>query len=713
MIIIADQHIFHAPNGCTDSEFTELRRLNISVIPVANSCISTFLPRAYKKWPPEDMPLCWCGMLMRNSLPKESLRELASTFPHDHKALNCISAGVDIQFHRTTGKDLPPELITPILHAMAPDSASSRGNGHGDLPTLAACALVCRYWATTCRPILLKHRLLNITSHNMVRSVQCMMRWKGSERIGSLRPLVAKRKFRVKVCFDHDEETNPWLHHVQFLGVKAEAIDLTLTGTSFANYMRTSTSPSPYGNISIPSPARYAPFTTVALSDFHAFSFNTLIKLLQHFKRARTIWIGKVTWEPRIAQGVVPFHPPARSRNSIGVGPLCVAITAKCTDRVLLCLQTCLLYSDFPLCAVSAVERSAIVLLLRKLIEEDDDIDMSWDGTEDTVRFTMIGRGCESVLSFTCPRQAMAVNGLRDRSVRAICFRIGCSPRLADYTEFGAALHSFPSLLNVVISFDATDRFSYVISRRMETPKFTIPEHIALNLACKTVGERSSPTSRYWELFNAATYQLIARFTNHDSMVLWLLNCRGVSTTNAPGLPYVGGALMDAPAISRILKPYAPFCFFSLTLVGIVVSDSRPGSTVPFNTHLKKIRPVIGQELLVLQDDPCVSRTGAFIRMRTFWPGYSEHTTYMPHTVGGQCQWPEATSIDKETLAAYFAQAVRVFYDEAIPSPVASDDEVAASYWSLEDIPFDKLRLLDLHCVSADLWQPVLWETII
>ncbi|KAI0688001.1 hypothetical protein BC835DRAFT_1374561 [Cytidiella melzeri] len=518
MIIVADQHIFHAPHGCTKRECAELHRLNISGILVAKSCISTFRPRAYKKWHPEDMSLCWCGIRMKDSLPKERLRELASTFPHGDQALHCISAGLGLQSHRATGADLPPELFTLILHAMAPDYAGSRGHGIGDLRTIAACALVCRYWATTFRPLLLEHRLLNITSHNMVRSVQCMMRWKGSERIGSLRTLVARHKFRVNVYFGHSEETDPWLHHVPFLGIKAEEIHLTLTGTYFANYMRTSISPSPYGNLPIPSSACHTPFTTVVLSDFQALSFNALVKLLQRFKRARTIRIKKVAWEPCTAQGVVPLHRTAPRRNPIGAGPLFVTI-AECTDCMLLCLQTCLLYPDFPLCAVSDAERNAVARLLVTAFGQVDDINMSWDGIGDTVHFKLNGTSTYSdyELAFTCPRdhEAAAANGSRDRHIKAICHRVSLSYRPwkkdnkganTDYTKFGAALHQFPSLCNVVCCFDDRKEIGRDFLHRLKIPIPFLPEHIAFNVACC-----KSPfvAETAWELFDAETCQII------------------------------------------------------------------------------------------------------------------------------------------------------------------------------------------------------------
>ncbi|KAI0692331.1 hypothetical protein BC835DRAFT_1416623 [Cytidiella melzeri] len=517
---------------------------------------------------------------------------------------------------------------------------------------------------------------------------------------------------RASVRVDHDVETDPWLHHVPFLGIKVAAIDLTLTGSAFASYMRTSASPSPHWNVPRSLPPFYTPFTTVALSSFHAFSFNALIKLLQHFKRSRTIHVKHVNWEPPAAQAIGPVRHRNPGRNSFGTGPLCVTAT-ECTDCVSICLQTSLLYPDLPLCAVSVAERNAVAQLLASVPDLDYQVTntvMNWDGIDDTVRFTIIEFGePKHIVSFTCPHEATAANGSRDRRVNAMSLRVLERTWDADtYIKFAADLHHFPFLLNVVVSFSYFGVMRNDFFQRREIGGLILPEHVAFSVACPREQPQSSETA--WELYNAATLQPIGLCANHDSIVPWLLKRQDILTVNAPGLSYADGVPMDAITISKTLKPWNPFCFFSLDPGGMMEFGVK--STITFENdgerygHGINLKDVLEErKLVVLHGENGFPNADKFIKIRTNWPGYSKHTAYIPVN-----QWPISASDPEQTLAACVAHAVRLFYQTAIPlsESGALGEEDAENHWSLENVPYHYLRLLDIHRVSADLWQPVL-----
>ncbi|KAI0692335.1 hypothetical protein BC835DRAFT_1357773 [Cytidiella melzeri] len=501
--------------------------------------------------------------------------------------------------------------------------------------------------------------------------------------------------------------------------------------------MRTSASPSPYGNTPIPPPAYHTPFTAVVLSNFYAFSFNALIKLLQHFKRARTIRIEKVKWESPAAQDVVSLHRRALGRNSLAARPLCITITG-CTDCSSLCLQTCLLYSDFPLCVVPAAERAAVAQLLMIFRDSISSTMMSWDGTEDTVRFKITKNSkLTYILSFICPQEATTVNDHGHRRIKAICVQVSSGTWGAiNYPEFGRVLCLFPALLNVVVSLDSSGDMRNDFFERQNIRRPTVPAHIAFNVACPSQkppslpGDVALPNSklrhrRYqkhrlrgptpgrsttddaWQLFNPVTLKPIARFKNHDSIIPWLLKCQGIFNTAASDPCYADGILMDATVSSTILAPSEPFCFFSLEPSESV--ECEGGSVITFTEHDgrgTRLQDVLHDtEFVIIHIKPGFLSTSTFIKVRTTWPGYAEHTALVPVRVNARDEPYKFTLTPKELLAACVARAVQSFYNNA--SAIRLPD---ATHWSLKttEVPFEHLWLVRIHCVSADSWQPVL-----
>jgi hypothetical protein len=194
-----------------------------------------------------------------------------------------------------------------------------------------------------------------IVSLGIVRSVQCMLAWKGSNNLLGLNTLLGRDTMRLSVSVDGSKPSAkiPWLHHVAFIPLKSTECHVTLTGYHFADHdylwLRCGASPRSI-------PPCFNPFTTVTLRNFPAPSFKHLSHAIRNFRRARRFYFLKVTWPLENGSLV-----NGTTRAGILATPKAIVIDAyECSDNIVLCLHVAISYPNFPLRNVSTAELETI-----------------------------------------------------------------------------------------------------------------------------------------------------------------------------------------------------------------------------------------------------------------------------------------------------------------------------------------------------------------
>ncbi|KAI0696745.1 hypothetical protein BC835DRAFT_1341380 [Cytidiella melzeri] len=498
MIIIKDKHIYQSPNGNTVGEFEEFcRRYSAGQLAVEASCLSAFYPETPSlDWDGEDSNPLDAGVPGQNSHHQSQQlcmggdAGLCVTFEEyiAQLALAEDDESTSRRLPHKTGADLPPELFAPILSYIQQDCMLVQIGTQGPrrLQPLETCALVCSHWANICRPSILRQRLECITSPNLLRSVKCMLEWKGGEHLTGLSRFVASNAFYVSVRAGGHERGGPWMHNVALLGIQAAVSYLTLTGHHVSQDTRSWFSKSPHWALPRSLPSCFTPFTEVELINMHAPSFNALIKLLRSFRNTRRFQINNVTWA--LGQGIAPAQSLVSGPTS--VTPKSVSVeTFECTDNGLLCLQTCLLYPEFPLRDVPEVERN---IAARSLGLPNPrlwtGLDMEWDGTDDTVRFMLRGAVPACILSMTCPRHIATANAPNSRHILAFSIHFPSSLRasytpIVNHAAILAAALEIPSLCYILISFNGLQTMYRNIGQYSQLRRDL--QHVTCRFACR------------------------------------------------------------------------------------------------------------------------------------------------------------------------------------------------------------------------------------
>ncbi|KAI0339077.1 hypothetical protein BDW22DRAFT_1361994 [Trametopsis cervina] len=99
---------------------------------------------------------------------------------------------------------------------------------------------------------------------------------------------------------------------------------------------------------------------------------------------------------------------------------------------------------------------------------------------------------------------------------------------------------------------------------------------------------------------------------------------------------------------------------------------------------------------------PETTTSSSKITLRINWQGYADFSC----NINAREHSQRGESILKRKLAFCVAQVVYQFYQRATPSQ--GDQDVHYAGWELANIPFERLRLLELRHVSPGSWQPVL-----
>ncbi|KAI0339078.1 hypothetical protein BDW22DRAFT_1422564 [Trametopsis cervina] len=100
---------------------------------------------------------------------------------------------------------------------------------------------------------------------------------------------------------------------------------------------------------------------------------------------------------------------------------------------------------------------------------------------------------------------------------------------------------------------------------------------------------------------------------------------------------------------------------------------------------------------------PLMSTSADKITIRIEWPGYNPWNKAISVRESNQSQGG-TIRVSKSRLAYLIAKAVREFYNDTSRYDSTADHHG----WDLSNIPFDRLRLLQLEHVAAGSWQPVL-----
>lgn len=201
-----------------------------------------------------------------------------------------------------TGADIPPELFTRILAYVGTDEKGKgqpwdRAKGDG-LQDLKSCSLVCVYWATQCRYILLFWRCIYVHSLEEMKSLDLSAKH-GSKRFAMLGELIYG--WRLEQTWT----SQSWCHTRYNSSFRLKKHDvyhsrdgrhLTLQGPVPPS-LPVSALHSPYWSLPRSMPACSAVFDSLELKDIHFPSLFSLSKLLRQFKFLRWLSLEKITWD--------------------------------------------------------------------------------------------------------------------------------------------------------------------------------------------------------------------------------------------------------------------------------------------------------------------------------------------------------------------------------------------------------------------------------
>ncbi|KAI0692321.1 hypothetical protein BC835DRAFT_1416616 [Cytidiella melzeri] len=141
----------------------------------------------------------------------------------------------------------------------------------------------------------------------------------------------------------------------------------------------------------------------------------------------------------------------------------------------------------------------------------------------------------------------------------------------------------------------------------------------------------------------------------------------------------------EAPTV---YEPLPPIRFYAHGTPGVRLVDAMQGSL-----------PYLDNRNFA----PAVSRRSGRTALRILWPGYND---WQYTSISIQHHTAQATGYTMEELAYTMAKHIQHFYHD-MASEICRDRS-----WSIRNIPFEKLYLLELRHVHTGSWQPVLYYRI-
>ncbi|EKM52871.1 uncharacterized protein PHACADRAFT_198919 [Phanerochaete carnosa HHB-10118-sp] len=229
----------------------------------------------------------------------------------------------------TTGADLPPEILSRILHCVTParfywhDLAKLRRWKH----EVVASSLVCKYWSEAIRPLLFKELQLH-----SAEDVQFLKNIIGSPEFTTSSLSRAIQRIHI-----HQEvtEAKSWFHHVHGLSARLRETKFDCTVVSQAGNA---------GNAA-PMPSRWAPFASMPsitpssgyvrlswlrLSGVVFTSTTELARLVDNFPTLKCCVCNQVTFSD-----LSPVVQSRRTRRRTSLA-LCACTISRCKDMTVL-----------------------------------------------------------------------------------------------------------------------------------------------------------------------------------------------------------------------------------------------------------------------------------------------------------------------------------------------------------------------------------------